>query len=73
MPGIYQAKHVNNARVEIVHARSVRIEGDAVTRVHLDGEPFGNVPVEVSLRPGAIGVAVGPSAAAARGPGEVPA
>ena len=73
LPGIYQAKHVNNARVEIVHARSVRIEGDAVTRVHLDGEPFGNVPVAVSLRPGAIGVAVAASAAAELAPVEVPA
>jgi diacylglycerol kinase family enzyme len=36
----------------------VRIEGDTSTRVHLDGEPFGSVPVEISLLPGAIGVAV---------------
>ncbi|HLE88468.1 MAG TPA: diacylglycerol kinase family protein [Candidatus Limnocylindria bacterium] len=64
LPGIYQAKHVNNRRVEIVHARSLRIEGDAATRVHLDGEPFGNVPVEVSLLPAAVSVAVAPRAEA---------
>jgi YegS/Rv2252/BmrU family lipid kinase len=58
LPGIYQAKHLRNPKVEIVHARTVRIEGDTSTRVHLDGEPFGSVPVEISLLPGAIGVAV---------------
>jgi diacylglycerol kinase family enzyme len=36
----------------------VLIEGDTGTRVHLDGEPFGNVPVEITLRPGAVRVAV---------------
>lgn len=64
LPGIYQAKHVNNPKVEIVRVRSVRIEGDAATRVHLDGEPFGSVPVDVSVLAGAIGVAVAEAAAA---------
>ncbi|MGZ6300078.1 MAG: diacylglycerol/lipid kinase family protein [Candidatus Limnocylindria bacterium] len=58
LPGIYQAKHLKNPKVEIVHARTVRIEGDPATRVHLDGEPFGNVPVEITLLPGAVSVAV---------------
>jgi len=62
LPGIYQAKHVKNPKVEIVHARSLRIEGEVATRVHLDGEPFGTVPVEVSLLPAAISVAVAASA-----------
>ena len=60
LPGIYQAKHVKNPKVEIVQARSLRIEGDGATRVHLDGEPFGTVPVEVTLLPGAVSVAVAP-------------
>ncbi len=58
LPGIYKAKHVNNKKVEIVHARSLRIEGDASARVHLDGEPFGTASVEISLLPGAVSVAV---------------
>jgi len=65
LPGIYQAKHLKNPKVEIVQARTVRIEGDASTRVHLDGEPFGKVPVEVTLLPGAVSVAVPEPAAAA--------
>ena len=62
LPGIYKALHVKNPKVEIVRARSVRIEGDAGTKVHLDGEPFGSVPVDISLRPGAVSVAVPASA-----------
>lgn len=58
LPGIYKAKHVKNPKVEIVRARSVRIEGDGASRAHLDGEPFGTVPISVSLVPGAVSVAV---------------
>jgi diacylglycerol kinase (ATP) len=57
LPGIYQAKHLRNPKVEIVHARLVRIEGSANTRAHLDGEPFGQVPIEVTLLQGAVSVA----------------
>jgi YegS/Rv2252/BmrU family lipid kinase len=64
LPGIYQAKHLRNPKVEIVHARTIRIEGGASTRVHLDGEPFGSVPVEITLKPGAVSVAVGEETAA---------
>ena len=64
LPGIYQAKHLRNPKVEIVKARTIRIEGDGATRVHLDGEPFGNVPVEITVRPGAVSVAVAGSAGA---------
>jgi diacylglycerol kinase (ATP) len=64
LPGIYQAKHLRNTMVEIVRARGLRIEGDGTTRVHLDGEPFGNVPVEVTLLPGAVSVAVAAATAA---------
>ena len=58
LPGIYKARHVNNPRVEIVPVRALRIEGDGETRVHLDGEPFGGLPLEVSVLPGAVSVAV---------------
>jgi diacylglycerol kinase (ATP) len=65
LPGIYQAKHLRNPKVEIVHAHTLRIEGDSATRVHLDGEPFGNVPVEITLLPGAVSVAVAAASPAA--------
>ena len=37
--------------------REVRIEGDAATRVHLDGEPFGMLPVEIGVQRAAVAVA----------------
>ncbi len=33
------------------------------TRVHLDGEPFGSLPLRVSLVPGALHIAAAPAAA----------
>lgn len=57
LPGIYSARHVGHPKVQIVRARSLRIEGGGGTRVHLDGEPFGSVPVEIGVRPGAVRIA----------------
>lgn len=57
LPGIYAARHVKHPQVQIVRARSIRIEGEGGTRVHLDGEPFGSIPVEIDVRPGAVRIA----------------
>ncbi len=57
LPGIYAARHVGHPQVQMVRARSIRIEGEGGTRVHLDGEPFGSVPVEIGVRPGAVRIA----------------
>jgi diacylglycerol kinase (ATP) len=57
LPGIYRAAHVDHPLVEIVRVREVRIEGEPGTLVHLDGEPFGALPVDVSLVADAIAVA----------------
>jgi diacylglycerol kinase (ATP) len=57
LPGIYRGRHVTHPAVEFVRARSVVIEGDPETRVHLDGEPFGQVPLRIDLIPRAIRVA----------------
>ncbi len=56
LPGIYRGAHVGHPKVEFVRARTVRIDGDADTLVHLDGEPFGGLPVTVHLLPGALRV-----------------
>ena len=37
--------------------RELRIEGESGTRVHLDGEPFGMLPVDVGVRQAAVAVA----------------
>ena len=57
LPGIYRALHVNHPQVEIARVRSLKIEGEAAARVHLDGESFGTIPVEISALPGALRVA----------------
>ncbi|HLE58218.1 MAG TPA: diacylglycerol kinase family protein [Candidatus Limnocylindria bacterium] len=56
LPGIYRGAHVGHPKVEFMRARSLRIDGDAGTLVHLDGEPFGALPVTVHLQPGALHV-----------------
>jgi diacylglycerol kinase (ATP) len=57
LPGIYRAAHVNHPLVEIVRVLEARIEGEPGTRVHLDGEPLGGLPVDVRIRPSALRVA----------------
>lgn len=63
LPGIYRAAHVDHPLVEIVRVRELAIEGQAGTRVHLDGEPLGELPVQISVRQGAVDVAVPPQSA----------
>ncbi|HEX6474588.1 MAG TPA: diacylglycerol kinase family protein [Candidatus Limnocylindria bacterium] len=57
LPGIYKAAHVDHPLVEIVRVRELRIEGEPQTRVHLDGEPFGMLPVDIAIQEAAIAVA----------------
>jgi diacylglycerol kinase (ATP) len=59
LPGIYKGAHVGHPKVEFHRARSVRFEGDGDTRVHLDGEPFGALPVTIGLQERVLEVAVG--------------
>jgi diacylglycerol kinase (ATP) len=59
LPGIYRGAHVGHPKVEFVRARTIRFDGDDGTLVHLDGEPFGSIPLTVDLLPGALRVAVG--------------
>ena len=61
LPGIYKGAHVGHPKVRFVRARAIRFDGDADTPVHLDGEPFGHVPVTVEVLPAALRVAVAAS------------
>ena len=58
LPGIYKGAHVGHPKVEFVRARWVRFDGEDGTLVHLDGEPFGAIPVTIDLLPAALQVAV---------------
>jgi diacylglycerol kinase (ATP) len=60
LPNLYRGTHVSHPAVSM-HAGSVLSieseEGDTSTRVHLDGEPFGSLPLRVRLVAGALRVA----------------
>jgi YegS/Rv2252/BmrU family lipid kinase len=58
LPGLYEARHVNNPKVRFYRTRWILIEGDEPTRVHLDGEPWGTLPIRVESLPAALEVAV---------------
>jgi YegS/Rv2252/BmrU family lipid kinase len=58
LPGLYEAKHVRNPKVRFYRSRWILIEGDEPTRVHLDGEPWGTLPIRVEALPAALEVAV---------------
>ncbi len=38
-------------------AREIGVEGGATTRIHLDGEPFGTLPLVAQVHPGRLSVA----------------
>jgi diacylglycerol kinase (ATP) len=59
LPGMYKGAHVGHPKVEFMRAASIQFEGDSDTLVHLDGEPFGNIPLTVSVLPSALRVAAG--------------
>jgi diacylglycerol kinase (ATP) len=58
LPGIYRGAHVGHPKVEFHRASAVRFQGDAGTLVHLDGEPFGALPVTITVQAAALRVAV---------------
>lgn len=66
LANLYRGTHVDHPQVELRHARSVRVDGDPQTLVHLDGEPFGRLPLEVELHRAALVVAVPPMTVRAR-------
>lgn len=73
LPGMYRGAHVSHPAVEFVRARSVVLEGDDDTRVHLDGEPFGSIPLRLELAHAVLDVAAPRSAPASDGSATVPA
>lgn len=56
IPGIYRGQHVHHPAVRMARAHRLRIEGDQAA-VHLDGEPFGHLPLDVVVRPKSLRVA----------------
>jgi len=57
LANLYRGTHVNHPQVEVQRGRSVSITGDPATLVHLDGEPFGGLPVSVEVHAGRLTIA----------------
>jgi diacylglycerol kinase (ATP) len=62
---LYRGTHVRHPQVEQARGRVIEVAGDAATLVHLDGEPFGHLPLRVELRPGQLLLAAPPNDPAA--------
>ncbi|HET8776160.1 MAG TPA: diacylglycerol kinase family protein [Candidatus Limnocylindria bacterium] len=58
LPNLYRATHVRNPAVSMHTAVAIEVDGGSATRVHLDGEPFGSLPLTIAITPRAIEVAV---------------
>lgn len=58
LPNLYRGRHVTHPAVEMRRARSVEIEGEPGTLIHLDGEPFDGLPLRVEMHPSVLTVAV---------------
>ena len=54
IPNLYRGTHVRHPAVSMRTGATVSLDGDSETRVHLDGEPFGTLPLRVRLVPGAL-------------------
>ena len=57
VPSLYRGTHVRHPSVRMHRAASLDIDGDPATSAHLDGEPFGGLPLRVRVAPGRLEVA----------------
>jgi diacylglycerol kinase (ATP) len=62
LPGLYRGNHVRHPQVRMARACWLEIDGEHAA-VHLDGEPFGQLPLRVTVRRRALDVAAPTDAA----------
>jgi diacylglycerol kinase (ATP) len=55
---LFEGRHVEHAKVRCARGRTLRFASDVETLVDVDGETVGRLPLDVSLRPGALTVGV---------------
>lgn len=67
IPNLYRGTHTRHPAVSMARGRVLEIDGDPETRVHLDGEPFGMLPLRVTIGSTTVAVAA-PSSATAGSP-----
>ena len=56
-------RHIEHPDMRYIRVQRVRVESDEAVPVELDGDPGGSLPLEISIRPGAIRVRVPPAQA----------
>jgi YegS/Rv2252/BmrU family lipid kinase len=56
LPAVFHGTHVRQASVAVRPARTVALDADRPFRVFADGEPVGELPATVTVRPGAVRV-----------------
>ena len=54
---LYRGTHVRHPQVELLQGGSISIDGGHESLVHLDGEPFGGLPVRIGIHPARLLVA----------------
>ena len=57
LPNLYRGTHVDHPAVAMRYGTSIEADGDQETRIHLDGEPFGTLPLRVSISHRVLSVA----------------
>ena len=57
---LYRGTHVRHPQVMLQRGSHVGVESDVPTGVHLDGEPFGSLPLRVEAHPARLRVAGSP-------------
>ena len=61
LPNLYRGTHVDHPAVSMRSGAVIEADGDGDTRIHLDGEPFGSLPLHVTVRHRALAVAAPPN------------
>jgi diacylglycerol kinase (ATP) len=54
LPTVYWGGHLRHPRITVEHVRAVTVVSDRPLPLHLDGEPCGAAPCEVTVAPGAL-------------------
>jgi YegS/Rv2252/BmrU family lipid kinase len=57
-PKVFKGEHVDGQAVEVVQARTVKLEADQPFDVYADGDPIGRVPATVTVVPRAVRVII---------------
>ena len=68
LPNLYRGTHVRHPAVRMATAARIGAEGDRAALVHLDGEPFGALPLDVEVAAAFLAVVAPSIDAVAPGP-----